>query len=205
MSISVGPRPRPDPVPVGFPVHEPGDYPYGQRDPDKAKALLVAAGYPDGFSVDLEIDSGVPKHESIAILLQSALKEVGVEVAIVKLTPAVYAEQRASHTLRFFLDQNLWWVDDPIYPLWFGYVSGAFLNHGSYSNSAVDEMVNRAVIELEPERRRTLLREAQRMIIEDAAQVWITQPDFRLATKQGIDGYVHFNDQVVRFQYLRKR
>lgn len=193
------------PVPVGFPVHEPGDYPYGQRDPDKAKALLVAAGYPDGFVVDLEIDSGVPEHESIAILLQSALKEVGVEAAIVKLTPAVYAEQRASHTLRFFLDQNLWWVDDPIYPLWFGYVSGAFLNHGSYSNSAVDEMVNRAVVELEPERRRTLLREAQRMIIEDAAQVWITQPDFLLATKKNVDGYVHFNDQVVRFQYLRKQ
>ena len=193
------------PVPVGFPGHDPGDYPFGKRDPQKAKALLASAGYPEGFSVDLELDSGVPEHEAIAVFLQSAFKEVGVEATIVKLTPAVFAEQRASRTLRLFLDQNLWWVDDPIYPLWFGYVSGAFLNHGSYSNSAVDEMVNRAVAELEPGRRRALLGEAQRKIIEDAAQVWITQPDFLLATKQNVDGYVHFNDQVVRFQYLSKK
>ena len=66
-------------------------------------------------------------------------------------------------------------------------------------------MVNRAVTELEPGKRRALLGEAQRMIIEDAAQVWITQPDFLLATKQNVDGYVHFNDQVVRFQYLSKK
>ena len=70
--------------------------------------------------MDLELDSGVPEHEAIAVFLQSAFKEVGVEATIVKLTPAVFAEQRASRTLRLFLDQNLWWVDDPIYPLWFG-------------------------------------------------------------------------------------
>ena len=194
------------PVPVGFPGHDPGgEYPFGKRDPERAKALLAAAGFPDGFSVDLELDSGVPEHEGIAILTQSALKDIGVEATIVKLTAAVFAEQRASHTLRLFLDQNLWWVDDPTYPLWFGYVTGAFLNHGSYSNSAVDALVDRAVAELQPDRRRALLGEAQRMIIEDAAEVWITQPDFLLATKKSIDGYVHFNDQVVRFQHLRKQ
>ena len=193
------------PVPVGFPVHEPGDYPYGQRDPDKAKALLVAAGYPDGFVVDLEIDSGVPEHESIAILLQSALKEVGIEAAIVKLTPAVYAEQRASRSLRLFLDQNLWFVADPAYLLTLGYSSEAYLNTGAYSNPVLDEMIEQAGTELEPVIRRELLVEIQQRIIREAPRVWITQPDFLLATRRNVDGYVHFNDQILRFQYLRKR
>ena len=193
------------PVPVLFPLHEPGAYPYGKRDAEKAKTLLASAGYPDGFSLDLELDSGVPEHEAIAVLLQSALKDVGIEASIVKLTPAVYAERRASRTLRFFLDQNIWWVDDPLYALSFGFVTGAFLNFGAYSNPEVDELVDRAVAELEPARRRELLAKIQQKIVQEAPEVWITQPDFRLATKKNVDGYVHFNDQVVRFQYLRKQ
>ncbi len=193
------------PVPVGFPGHQPGDYPFGKRDPQKAKASLASSGYPEGFAAELALDSGVPDHEAIAILVQSALKEIGVEVTIVKLTPAVYAEQRASRSLRLFLDQNLWFVDDPAYPLTLGYVNGAFLNTGECSNTAVDEMIDRAVAELEPISRRELLAEVQQRIIQEAPRVWITQPDFLLATRRNVVGYVHFNDQIVRFQYFRKQ
>ena len=166
---------------------------------------MASSGYPEGFAAELALDSGVPDHEAIAILVQSALKEIGVEVTIVKLTPAVYAEQRASRSLRLFLDQNLWFVDDPAYPLTLGYVNGAFLNTGECSNTAVDEMIDRAVAELEPISRRELLAEVQQRIIQEAPRVWITQPDFLLATRRNVVGYVHFNDQIVRFQYFRKQ
>ncbi len=193
------------PIPVGFPGHQPGNYPFGKCDPQRAKALLASSDYPEGFAVDLALDSGVPDHEAIAVLVQSALKEIGVEVTIVKLTPAVYAERRASRSLRLFLDQNLWFVDDPAYPLTLGYISGAFLNTGEYLNPVLDEMIDRAGTELEPVSRRELLAEVQQRIIQEAPRVWITQPDFLLATRRNVDGYVHFNDQILRFQYLRKQ
>ena len=116
MSILVGRKPPPDRSRLvsrsparRLPVWE-------TRSP-KSQGLLASSDYPEGFAVELALDSGVPDHEAIAVLVQSALKEIGIEVTIVKLTPAVYAEQRASRSLRLFLDQNLWFVADPAYPL----------------------------------------------------------------------------------------
>lgn len=197
-------QPTAGPVPVGFPGHAPGEYPYGQRDVERARTLLVSAGYPAGFSIDLELDSGVPDHEPVAVLLQAALKAVDIQANIVKLTPAVYAERRASKTLALFINENLWWVDDPAYPLLMGYVSTAYLNHSSYADAEVDALIKAAAIELDPQRRLDLLAECQERIIADSPIVWITHPNFNLATRDNIQGYVHFNDEVVRFQYLRK-
>ena len=46
----------------------------------------------------------------------------------------------------------------------------------------LDEMIERAGTELEPVSRRDLLAEIQQRIVQEAPRVWITQPDFLLAT-----------------------
>lgn len=192
------------PVPVGFPGRDAAKSPY-RESPEKARRLLAEAGYPTGLSVDLALDSGQPDHEAIAVLLQSSLARLGIEVAIQKLTPAVFAERRASRRLPLFLNETLWWVDDPAYPLLLGYVSGGFLNHALYHNDDVDRLVKRAATELDHRERSRMLAEAERIIIEGAPMIWIAQPHFALATREAVHGYVHFNDEMVRFQYLGMR
>lgn len=191
------------PIPVGFPEHNPGDYPYDQ-DLDQARALLEEAGYADGFEIDLEIDSGNPDHEAVAVLVRAALEEIGVSATIQKLTPAVFAERRATNQMAFFLNDNAWWVDDPSYPLLLGYTTGAFFNYPGYSDPELDQQIADAAAELDEAQRSEMLAAIQQKIIEDVPQVWIAHPNFNLAMRENVSGYVHFNDQMVRYYYFDK-
>src|SRR5690606_21488972 len=149
-------------------------------DPEKARALLEEAGYADGFAVELELDAGNPDHEAVAVHIQNALAQVGVDVTIQKLTPAVYAERRANRTMAFFLNESLWWIDHPLYPMRLGYTADMFFNYGEYSNLEVDSLVAAAAEELDESVQHDLLAQAQHLVIVDAPLVWIAQPNFNL-------------------------
>jgi len=53
-----------------------------KKDPEKAKALLAQAGYPDGFSVTLDHFSKAP-YPQIAQALQSDLAAIGIKVTLI--------------------------------------------------------------------------------------------------------------------------
>jgi peptide/nickel transport system substrate-binding protein len=57
------------------------DIPF-RKDPQKAKALLAQAGYPDGFSVTLDHFSKAP-YQQIAQALQSDLAAIGIKVTLI--------------------------------------------------------------------------------------------------------------------------
>jgi peptide/nickel transport system substrate-binding protein len=190
------------PVPLGFPGRVSGDSPY-EHDPGKSRALLAAAGFGGGLDVELAMDSGSPDDETLAVFVRAALARVGIRARIRKLTPAVFAEERARRRLPLFLDESFWWVYDPAYALLLGYTREGFLNHVGYSSPEVDRIVASARSAVGSERER-LLEEAERLIIEDVPSAWIVQPNFNLAMRDRVDGYVHFNDHMVRFFYLRK-
>jgi peptide/nickel transport system substrate-binding protein len=54
-------------------------YPF---DPAKAKALLTAAGYPNGFKTSMLVAGGDATARQVASVLQSSLKKVGVDVEL---------------------------------------------------------------------------------------------------------------------------
>jgi peptide/nickel transport system substrate-binding protein len=190
------------PVPLGFPGRVSGDPPYNHH-PERARALLVEAGFAGGLDVELAMDSGSPDEETLAVFVRAALARVGIRARIRKLTPAVFAEERARRRLPLFLDEAFWWVYDPAYALLLGYTTEGFLNHVGYSSPDVDRIVASARSAAGRERER-LLGDAERRIIEDVPSAWIVQPNFNLAMRDRVDGYVHFNDHMVRFFYLRK-
>jgi peptide/nickel transport system substrate-binding protein len=190
------------PVPRGFPGPVRGEAPYA-HDPGKARELLAEAGFPDGLDVDLAMDSGSPDDETLAVFVRAALARVGVRARIRKLTPAVFAEERARKRLAFFLDEAFWWVYDPAYTFLMGYTSEGFLNHVRYSSPVVDRLVATARSAEGAERER-LLAEIEDRIVQDVPSAWIVQPNFNLAMRDRVHGYVHFNDHQVRFFFLRK-
>lgn len=166
---------------------------------EKAKALLGEASHADGLDVTLYIDSSNAQHELIAVRVQSHLKEAGVNVTIEKMTSAVFAEKKVAKELPFFVDEGLAWVDDPNYVLSLFLQCDVFGNYVNYCNKKVDEIITNGWTELDTTKRFKMFQEAQQIIVDEAPWVFLVQPDFHLAMRDNVNGYVHYLNEIVRY------
>ena len=135
----------------------------------------------------------------IAVRVQNQLKEVGINVEIEKLSSSVFAEQKTEKQLPMMVDESLAWVDDPNYVLSLLLQCDVFGNYMAYCNERVDEIIEGGWTELDEEKRFAMFQEAQEIIIDEAPWVFLTQPDFHLAVREDVDGYVHYLNEIVRY------
>ena len=96
-----------------------GDWPvpikHGQ-DLAKAKQLLTEAGFPNGFKTTLSFDlSEATVREPTAILIQEALKKIGVDVTLEKVPGSNWFAQMASKTMPMVIAEFYGWLDYPDY------------------------------------------------------------------------------------------
>ena len=171
------------------------------QDTAKAQEILASSSY-DGGTVTLSIDSAKAEHQLIAVRVQSALREIGMDVEIETLQSPVFAERKVGKQLQMFVDELLAWIDDPNYQLSLTLESGVFGNYADYSNARVDEIITDGWAEQDPAARRAIFEEAQRLISEDAPWVFLAQPDFKFAMREDVDGFVLYPNAIPRFADL---
>lgn len=183
-----------------------GLWPY-TYDLEKAKALLTEAGYADGFEFTMDIQSGNPVIEELAILLQSTFKEIGVEMTIDKQTAAIFAERLDKKTHQAWLRDLLWYVDDAAYTGFAFYTCDNVINWMAYCNPDVDTVIYEAAAIWKPEdqdRKTELTTEMQRIIIEDAPTLMLAETNLELAMRDDIEGYVHLPDNMLWYYTLHR-
>ena len=171
------------------------------RDTDQATSLLEGSSY-DGSTVTLSIDSSRSEHQLIAVRVQAALGQIGMDVEIEQLTPAVFAERKVGKELQMFVDESLAWIDDPNYGLSLTLECGVFGNYTDYCNDQVQEIIEDGWGEPDEAVRREMFAEAQRLIVEDAPWAFLAQPDYKLAVREGIGGYIHYQNEIPRLAFL---
>jgi peptide/nickel transport system substrate-binding protein len=185
------------------PLPAPSEYALGDaagydRDVERAKQLLAESGY-DGEPVKLSIDSAKAGHQLIAVRVQSALREVGMNVEIEQLTSPVFAERKAGKELQMIFDEMLAWIDDPDYTLSLILQCDVFGNYVDYCNKEVDRIIADGWAESDAAKRKEMFDRAQRLIIEDAPLAFLAQPDFRVAMRDDVGGYVHYLNEIPRY------
>ena len=171
------------------------------QDTAQAQELLDASSY-DGSTVTLSIDSAKAEHQLIAVRVQAALRELGMDIEIEQLPSAVFAERKVGKQLQMFVDELLAWIDDPNYQLSLTLESGVFGNYADYSNARVDEIITAGWAEQDADARRAIFEEAQRIISEEAPWVFLAQPDFKFAMREHVDGFVLYPNAIPRFADL---
>jgi peptide/nickel transport system substrate-binding protein len=143
-------------------------------DPEGAKKLLAAAGYPTGFKLTLHgPNNRYINDEKILQAVAQMLTRIGIDTSVEAMPQAVFFSRAAK--LEFSLMLVGWGsgtgeASSPLKSLLATYDvakgTGVF-NRGRYSNPELDALLERALATIDDAQRETLLRQATEIGIRD--------------------------------------
>lgn len=167
-------------------------------DLEKAQELLAEAGLADGFDMVLTYREGRPEEEATAIFLQSELSKLKINVELEKIQSSAWSERRSAKTISAGLDGYTPYSPRPIYVLNFWYLTDAVLNTWEYSNERLDEIAALSRVSFDEEVIGEYMTESQKIIGEEQPVVWLFNPDWNVAMRDDIRGYVFHADRFTR-------
>lgn len=177
-------------------------YPY---DPERAREMLAAAGYEDGFEISMgcPADAYVNINE-VCLAVQRNLQDIGVEVAVEFLTTTTYwAEPQYGATGEMYVDSWSSGIGEAMPRL-----IGALIP-GQYYNTWVDEeletLIRQAEATVDRDERAAIYREIQHYMYEDPSFIYLYQPLIFEAVNQRVQNYqpraneeIHLNEVSVQ-------
>ncbi len=202
------------PIPSTTPAFDP-DAPFYTQDLDRARELLAASGYPDGFSADLYIDGTLAFAPELAIVVQASLAQIGIDANIVRLDSGqfgdnIFAQDEDGNRINpmdFFLFYfgSGSWVNEPQYHMELFWEPNAFAMRSNYENPEVTEKLNAAkfLSPADPERTQ-LYHDVQALMLADAPAVWLAEPHHIVASSVDVQGFIWRPDQINRYFYVTK-
>jgi len=184
------------PLPSNFTGFSP-ETPQYSYDPDKARALLAEAGYPDGgFTLNYNYESGYWWKRPLGELFQSNMRDLGIEVEIQELAPSAWIDTLSNPETAEHAYGLVWWptLASPADYLWALFATGAQgsggWNWSYYSNPRVDEILATAPTIVDEARRNALYAELQRILVEDAPALYVYEKNYRLPMRDNVKGFV---------------
>jgi peptide/nickel transport system substrate-binding protein/oligopeptide transport system substrate-binding protein len=162
------------PIPPGLAGYDSTRVPL-PYDPEKAKQLLVEAGYPEQCEFDLWVDPGAAISQTIEAI-QHYLNEAGFKVNIVRNDWNMMRDaMRKGGTDAYW---GNWWADyadaeNFLAPLFHSKNSA---RRNRYNNSTVDENIESLQQSLDPEERKLLAMNIDSTLIEEAPYAFFWYP-----------------------------
>jgi peptide/nickel transport system substrate-binding protein len=179
--------------------YDPGAKAYAY-DPEKAKQLLIEAGFPNGFEVDYFSPTGrYPKDKEVAQVIVEQLARVGIKANLKTPEWAIFNTDYKKGKYPMYLTGRGSLTDaDALFQQYFR--TGVTPRVLGYSNPKLDEILEVEQQTFDNKKREKLLQEAHRIILEDAPAVplwnamdiyahradliWTAPPDEKVQLKQ---------------------
>jgi peptide/nickel transport system substrate-binding protein len=191
--------PQTAPMPYIYPMADTDSFPYSE-DIEKAKEILEKAGFGSGLETTLSYNAGDPTQEPIALLIQTSLKQIGIELVLEKLPAGVFYENvtKRAKPMIFYLDSP--WTPDPGYSTYLYFNSESYVNYSNYNNPAVDTLITEGLATLDDTVRMEKYAEVQRILLDEAPWGFIAYPQYTLARKGDLKGFTYYTSNNLRFQ-----
>jgi peptide/nickel transport system substrate-binding protein len=181
-----------------------GLWPY-TYDLEKAKKLLADAGYPNGLQFTLDIPTGLPIAESVAVVLKDSFAKIGVDMTINKQSDAAFAEQLWNGKHPSYMRDILWYVDDVGYISAWGYMTGGICNWTTFSDSRIDDLTKQLETTTDAAKRAELGKQWQKIMIDEAPLLFLADMNFQLAMRDNIDGYLQLPENYLYYYTLYRK
>lgn len=162
-----------------------GEWPY---DPDRARALLKEAGYPNGFKFTITSFVLQP-YDKIAVVLADDLRKAGIDASVQILERAAYLQARGAGTPQSVLT-GVTGPADPDKPLLALLHSSGFppgMNTSRYKGA--DDLLNQVQGEPDPARRIALYRQVQEKAREDVPLIPLYNDVLFAASRSSVQGF----------------
>jgi peptide/nickel transport system substrate-binding protein len=167
-------------------------------DPDKARALLTEAGYPDGFEVRFDCPA---YREPVCSTIGASLQEIGIQVDVALQPPEEVGQKIQTRATDFFY----WGYAVPLdsfWPLKDRYRSDAEFAGTGYADPEVDALIDQIEGEMVTYVRDALIEKVWRKVLGDIVYVplyrpinaWALRADLDLPISVGIGGPPEFRD-----------
>ena len=161
------------------------DAPVYKRDVKAAKALLTAAGLGSGFKTTLTV-LNTAVAQTTAAVVQANLADIGIEVTIAALDPGAYwayGENDASKALELVLVEYKGKFDPGFQTQWFTSDQIGKWNWQRFHSADFDALTAKAAVTTDAKARGQMYVDAQKLMDESAAFIWITHNAYSFADR----------------------
>lgn len=165
---------------------------YYEQDFEKAKLLLKEAGYEEGFDLEIAVSSADQPHVDTAQVIAEQLKNIGVNVTIKPIEwetwlEDVYANRNYQSTVVGVDASNL--SARAMLERFTSDASGNFIN---FKDEEYDKVFKEAIAAADEEEQIKLYKEAEGILAEKAANVYIQDLANLVAISDKFDGYTFY-------------
>ncbi len=170
---------------LGYGAVEPFGY-----DPDKARALLAEAGYPDGFSMDMACPAGAYTHfEEVCEAVVGYLGDVGIEVSLEIMESGQYWDLEAAKELPPLFGDSWSALGGEAFRRLTGALMGADAAYSSWSDEEIINQLNVIKSTVDREERKKLYEELQVYMQENPPFIYLYEPVAFEAINTRVQGY----------------
>jgi peptide/nickel transport system substrate-binding protein len=140
--------------------------------PEKAKKLLAEAGYPNGFTFKVQVSGSNSSHTDLLPFVAAYLEQVGVKIEIQPLEYAAFlsAMSTKTHAPGYFMNIG---HSNPLLAIFKNFVGGQLWNPSMWNDPAFDKKMEAANQEPDESKRKVLIRELTREILDKAPHIWM--------------------------------
>jgi len=183
----------------------PQPFPY-RTDLDKAKALMVEAGFAAGLDTSLSLDVGTATvGEPTAVLIQESLGKIGIRVTIEKIPGANWRTTLNKKELPMVLNRFSGWLDYPeYYFFWNLHGDNSIFNISAYKNPAMDELIERARFTEDKAQYEQSVKDFIALCMREVPIVPLNQPSHDVAMQKSIGGYEFWFHREPDFRQFSK-
>lgn len=173
--------------------------------PERAKALLAEAGYPNGLDTTFSFNVGsAATSEPMAALVKEALGKVGIRVEIQKLPDAQISTLVSEKKLPFLTETSIAWLPSTDYFFRNFFTGDQRWNYSSWNNAEINALTALARYEQDPAEYERLCRRMIAILAEEVPVIKLWQPNQDAVMPPNVDGYTYQYHRQVDYRDLKR-
>ncbi len=174
-----------------------------QQDLEAARGHLEASGVED-LTLLLGVRESRLGDQEAAVLIQDALRQIGVAVDIQILPDGDFSGRINANEMPLFIHDWFSWGEDPFYQMRFLTTCGQFVNYARFCDEAYDALVNEGTFTTDPAVRSEVSSQAQQIFLDQAVWAPLWSSDRTAVTHKCVTGVVQDYTRIPVFTQMSK-